>query len=581
MKHTVLLLLLAASSLSSATFSVQGTFVSDDQIQLFNFSIASSATVSLISWGSGGGTNGGGTVIPVGGFDTYFGLYTGSGFQIATNGDSCAGPAKTNGACLDAFLSVALPAGNYMLSLTQTGNAAAGDLIDGFTQQGQGNYTANSGCNAFCDSLGVGSNGKWAVDIAGVTSASQPNAVPEPFSILLAGGGLLLLAIRKRLPLLLGMLPFVAFAQTVAVQQDATAVPFSAVNYGSSTLVNVGGSSAAVGLVQFDLSQLPFGTASANVSRATLQLFLNKITVPGALNISRANGSWTEAGVTGNNAPVAGAAVASGVASGSVANQYLYVDATNAVKGWLSGSPNNGFLVSPGDTSVNVGFDSKESATTSNPAELTIYLTTPGATGPQGIAGPSGPVGPAGVQGPSGPVGTTGPQGAVGQNGAIGSIGLQGIAGPSGPAGATGAQGPAGTAAGQIYTSNVLIPNTSSSGLVSWSLLGTGTATSLTNAGALAQAILIPVPCTFDSFSVTQTPSSGFDFFSVNLVRMILSGGTAPVGVGCSLQTSTSGDTCTSTQTYSALAGQLFLLTANQANSPNSGSRTIVSVRCR
>jgi hypothetical protein len=295
----------------------------------------------------------------------------------------------------------------------------------------------------------------------------------------------------------LALLPVAAFAQTVPLTQDSYVVtsPATASNYGAAVTLNVGGPTAAQGLVQFDLTTLPVGTTSGNIAKATLALFVNKLGATGTVNISVANGTWTELGVNGTNAPVPAAAVASGV-SVSTSGTYVYVDATAAVQSWLSGTTNSGFIVTPNDGNVNVAFDSKESTTTSHPATLTIAFAAggaggpTGATGPQGatgatgfgIAGASGPtgatgatgVGIAGATGPTG-VGTTGATGAtgVGTTGATGATGATGVGiagatgatgvagvgtvGPTGTAGATGvrgASGPAGTA-GIFGTNNL------------------------------------------------------------------------------------------------------------------------------
>jgi len=193
--RSLCLLTFAAGVLGASIFSFQGTFVADDQVQMFHFSIPSNSTVSLVSWGTGGGTNGAGTLIPPGGFDTNFTLFDSFGTQLATNDDSCAGPAKTIGGCADAFLSATLSAGFYDLALTQSGNPSAGNLSDGFVQQGTGNFTANSGCTQFCDALGNASTGSWAVDIVNV----QASTVPEPVTTAFTCGGLaLILFLRQR-----------------------------------------------------------------------------------------------------------------------------------------------------------------------------------------------------------------------------------------------------------------------------------------------------------------------------------------------------------------------------------------------
>ena len=210
----------------------------------------------------------------------------------------------------------------------------------------------------------------------------------------------------------LALLPLAARAQTVPLTQDTYVVPGSGINYGTAATINVGGPSADTALVQFDLMALPSGIVGSNVAKATLTLFVNKVGAAGTVNISVANGPWSELTVNGTGAsPVPGAAVASGV-SISTGSEYLYVDATSAVQAWLNGgASNNGFVVTPAGGGVNVSFDSKESTTTSHPATLSIVLTS---VGPAGPIGPQGPSGSAGVQGSTGATGPQGPAGPAG-----------------------------------------------------------------------------------------------------------------------------------------------------------------------
>jgi len=204
-----------------------------------------------------------------------------------------------------------------------------------------------------------------------------------------------------------------ASAQTVPLTQDSYVVPQSATNYGSATTINVGGTNGAEALVQFDLSTLGTGVSSANIAHATLTLFASKVGTSGSVNIAVANGPWSEATVSGTNAPpMPGGAVQSGVPI-TTPDSYVYVDATTAVQSWLNGSPNDGFIVTPVN-GVNVSFDSKESATTSHPATLTVILTSMGLPGPTGPTGPTGATGPQGPAGPIGPIGPAGPSGTTG-----------------------------------------------------------------------------------------------------------------------------------------------------------------------
>ncbi len=253
----------------------------------------------------------------------------------------------------------------------------------------------------------------------------------------------------------IALIPVEAMAQSVPLVQDSYVTGGTATNFGSAVTMNVGGGATAQSLIQFDLSALPFGTNASNIARATLVVFVHSVGATGTVNISTANGAWTEAGVNGNNGPVAGGVVASGVSVTS-ANTYLVVDATTAVKTWLGEIPNNGFLIAAAGGGVNITLDTKESTTTSHPAQLLITLQaigTAGPTGPAGANGATGPTGTNGTNGVTGPTGagTTGATGPTGTNGATGPTGTNGATGPTGtngatgPTGTNGATGPTGT----------------------------------------------------------------------------------------------------------------------------------------
>ena len=225
------------------------------------------------------------------------------------------------------------------------------------------------------------------------------------------------------------LLPAAVFAQSAPLVQDSYVAPGSTTNYGAATTPNVGGASNDQALVQFDLTPLPAGTTAGSIAKATLILFVTKLAAPGTVNFSVANGTWTESGVNGTNAPAVGASVASGVAINN-GSDYVAVDATAAVQAWVTtpGS-NNGFMITPNTVSgVSISLDSKESTTTSHPAILSITLMgIGGAAGATGATGPTGATG-AGTTGAAGPTGPTG----VGINGTNGNNGATGATGPAG-----------------------------------------------------------------------------------------------------------------------------------------------------
>ncbi len=177
----------------------------------------------------------------------------------------------------------------------------------------------------------------------------------------------------------LAIVPVTVFSQSVPLTQDSYVTNGSTQNNGAASTLNVDSTLGSNALVQFDLSALPAGLVPANIFKATLTLFTTKVSTSGNVNIFVANGPWSETAVNGNNAPVAGTSVASGVAVPAT-NRFLTVDVTAAVQSWLNGVANNGFLIEPAGT-VSVEFDSKESTTTSHSATLNIFLTsTPTAT---------------------------------------------------------------------------------------------------------------------------------------------------------------------------------------------------------
>src|SRR3984957_18409635 len=244
----------------------------------------------------------------------------------------------------------------------------------------------------------------------------------------------------------LALAPIAGFAQTLAPSQDAYVVPGNGSNFGTATTITVG-SSASVGLIQFDLTQLPAGLTAAQIQKATLTLFLDHVNAGGSINIDTVSAStpWTELTVNGNSGISPGIAVNTSVMT-NTADTFIATDATAAVKGWItSPGANNGFMIQ-GNATTSVQFDSKENTSTSHPATLTIVLVSNGPTGATGSSGTSGVNGATGATGATGPSGVAGSTGPTGVSGPTGVAGPTGVSGPTGIAGPTGVAGPSGVA---------------------------------------------------------------------------------------------------------------------------------------
>lgn len=371
----------------------------------------------------------------------------------------------------------------------------------------------------------------------------------------------------------LALLPLGGFAQTLAPSQDAYYVPGSATNYGTATTITVG-SSGSVGLVQFDLTQLPSGVTSAQVQKATLTLFVDHVGVGGSINIDTVSSAtpWTELGVNGLSGISPGNAVATAVPV-STPLTYITVDATAAVVGWLSGTANNGFMLI-GNSTTSVQFDSKENLNTSHPAVLTIVLTNGGATGPTGPTGATGPTGPTGATG----VGTTGPTGPTGSNGATGptGVGTTGATGPTGPTGvgatgATGATGPTGPAGSNgSGASPTGIPLNVSGHLPTAAWSNPSNSVSAVTLSPNATTV-VPSACkpsmTIFSYSGASTTWTLFEV-TPNTSSSTWTAGTSVIS--CTTAAG-AGSTCTATDANTVAAGTILTLSSGAGAAPGGG----------
>lgn len=174
-------------------------------------------------------------------------------------------------------------------------------------------------------------------------------------------------------------------------------------NFGSATTLNIGGGSAA--LIGLDLSPLPAGLTSANIQRATLTVFVNKVFTAGSLDLAPLTKSWDEAAVTYSAQPSSGPVLVQGVPV-STPGSYVTFDITNLMQAWAAGAPNYGVMISASTNNpATVNLDSKESTSTSHPAYAEVTIVSMGPAGPQGTTGAAGATGPAGPQGVPGPAG--------------------------------------------------------------------------------------------------------------------------------------------------------------------------------
>ena len=166
-----------------------------------------------------------------------------------------------------------------------------------------------------------------------------------------------------------------AYGQITPSSDAYTNTADPATNYGAATLLDVK-SDSETAYIQFDLSSIPSGYTGADISQATLKIYVYAVTTAGSFNVDYVNGTWSEGTIKANNAPALGSTIATSVPlTTGDKNQYILIDITAAVQAWLNGTDPNDGIALVGNSPFNASFDSKENTATSHPAELDIVFT--------------------------------------------------------------------------------------------------------------------------------------------------------------------------------------------------------------
>jgi hypothetical protein len=170
-------------------------FTQDDEVRMFRITLLSPATLEARTLSYGGGVNAASDPIAAGGFDPALWIFDAAGAQqlVGLNEDGLCPPLQTDhGACYDSDLVLPLPAGDYILALTESGNFANEPaLADGFSASGSGDFTGG----LFLDILGNQQDGHWAVDILSADQAAEIPLSPAPEPAIFGGTGVGLFAL--------------------------------------------------------------------------------------------------------------------------------------------------------------------------------------------------------------------------------------------------------------------------------------------------------------------------------------------------------------------------------------------------
>jgi len=196
----------------SGSYTGSGNFTYDDDVQLINFSLSQNASVNLFttSWASST-VNGFAPVLSLFSFNADPALSQLLAFDAGGVGPSACGARGVDsvlGLCLDAYISIFLPAGDYTLAVTQNDNlpsqqpGGGGTLADGFTRVDPNNpnynfTAADCGQPTTSGFLTEGAGGCNPRTSAWELSIAAENT-PEPSPALLTFSGIAVLSLVRR-----------------------------------------------------------------------------------------------------------------------------------------------------------------------------------------------------------------------------------------------------------------------------------------------------------------------------------------------------------------------------------------------
>jgi hypothetical protein len=201
----ILLFGLAVTPGLSATLLFTGTFATDNQVALFNFTANTLEDLTFQTYSYAGGTVNA-TTFPSGGFAPVAFIFDNVGDVFNVTNGSCAqvGRDAATQNCDDIFYQSAFGPGTFTLALAVDDNRPVDTAVaDGFIDDGSPGFTCQEARTSgnFCDlttALGATRTGDFAISITGADSVTQVGASEPGGMILLIAGGALTALLRRR-----------------------------------------------------------------------------------------------------------------------------------------------------------------------------------------------------------------------------------------------------------------------------------------------------------------------------------------------------------------------------------------------
>jgi hypothetical protein len=216
----VAVLLAVPTAFADTTTSYVGTLATSESTFETTLTLTSAESVTLQTYGFGGGTNGNGTVIAPGGTDPFLAIFSGTGGGATILTDASSNPFGTSldlgnyssftgcppantvsdfgdTTCGDITMNFAsLAAGTYTIVLSDGQYIANAVFDNGTVGEGFSDFTGGAFCNTVDTTTGTpcpNTSGAFALDVT-TSGSSTPPPMPEPPAPLLLAAGVFCIA---------------------------------------------------------------------------------------------------------------------------------------------------------------------------------------------------------------------------------------------------------------------------------------------------------------------------------------------------------------------------------------------------